>query len=144
MLEVKDKNLSCIKCINCITDDLNKAILEKEWSRYQYTVLERTPSLYTEIINMFKKDDLSAVSFYRLIDQCLESEGSIVSHVNALQHVWGYFGTIATEKEKKTFHRNLERYQQQQVGVATVKNKLKRLAEKYEQDHLTDSYYFSL
>jgi UV DNA damage endonuclease len=144
MLEVKDKNLSCIKCINCITDDSDQAILGKEWNRYKYTVLERAPSLYTEIENMFEKDDLSAVSFYKLIEGSLESPGDIGSYTNALQHVWGYFSTIVTEKEKRTFLRNLERYQKQQAGVDTVKNKLKRLAEKYKQDHLINSYYFLL
>lgn len=35
MLEVKDKNLSCIKCINCIVKGLSLSELEKEWKRYE-------------------------------------------------------------------------------------------------------------
>lgn len=101
MLEVKNKNLSCVKCINCSTDDLDKAMLGKEWNRYKYTVLERSPSSYTQIINMFNKNDgLSVLSFYKLIEESLQSPGDIVSHTNALEHVWRYFSTIATEQEK--------------------------------------------
>ena len=145
MLEVKDKNLSCVKCINCITDDLDRAILEEEWRRYKYTVLERTPFLYTEISKKLETSDgLSPASFYKLIEESFESSGDIGSHTKALQQVWGSFGKIATEKEKRTFHRNLERYQKQRAGINIVKNQLKRLAEKYRQDHLTDSYYFLL
>lgn len=98
MLEVKDKNLSCI---NCVTDGLDNAALEKEWSKYKYTVLEKSPSLYNEIRKMFReKADMSAVSFYKLIEQSLECPGNTESHTNALQHVWGYLSKNVTEKEK--------------------------------------------
>ena len=46
MLEVKDKNLSAIKCINCTTEDQNITRLESEWSKYIYTVLERSQAVY--------------------------------------------------------------------------------------------------
>ena len=40
MLEVKDKNLSAVKCINCTSTDKSIKDLEIEWSRYKYMVLE--------------------------------------------------------------------------------------------------------
>ena len=143
MLEVKDKNLSCVKCINCTTDDLDQAILAQEWRRYKYTVLERAPALYTVIRKGFATGaGLSPVSFYKLIEESLESPGDIGSHTKAFQQVWRSFYKVATEKEKKTFQRNLESYQKQQVGIDKVKKQLKKLAEKYKQEYLTDSYYF--
>ncbi len=45
MLEVKDKNMSALKCINCVSDRGIKA-LETEWARYKYSVMERAPDKY--------------------------------------------------------------------------------------------------
>ncbi|MBP1762744.1 MAG: UV-endonuclease UvdE, partial [Firmicutes bacterium] len=36
MLEVKDKNLSALKCINCISPNQSIKVLEQEWSKYKY------------------------------------------------------------------------------------------------------------
>ena len=44
MLEVKDKNLSAIKCQNATTENKRMALLEKEWGRYKYTILEKSRS----------------------------------------------------------------------------------------------------
>ncbi|MGE0015222.1 MAG: hypothetical protein AB7S83_03420 [Candidatus Methanomethylophilaceae archaeon] len=48
MLEVKDKNLSALKCINCVSDRSIKA-LESEWARYKYSVMKRSPDKYQTI-----------------------------------------------------------------------------------------------
>ena len=40
MLEVKDKNLSAVKCILCTSDTKKIGALEDEWSKYKYSVLE--------------------------------------------------------------------------------------------------------
>ena len=39
MLEVKDKNLPAVKCINATVKDNRIKNLEEEWSRYKYTLL---------------------------------------------------------------------------------------------------------
>ena len=39
MLEVKDKNISALKCINCVSNT-GIGMLEAEWARYKYCVLE--------------------------------------------------------------------------------------------------------
>lgn len=143
MLEVKDKNLSCVKCINCTTDELKDEVLEKEWSKYKYTVLERSLPSYTVIKNMFKgKKHVSAVSFYRLIEKSLETQGDIASYTKAIEHVWEHLYDMATEKEKNTFYKNFDKYQQQQLGIKIIKNQLKKLTIKYKKDLLINSYYF--
>lgn len=145
MLEVKDKNLSCIKCINCTNSNLNINELEKEWSRYKYTILERSHKNYLEIREFLKdKNDFSAISFYNLIEEGLKSEVDTGSFINGALHVWGYFKNIATEKEKTNFHKYLEGYKNKQTSINTVKNYLKKMAEKYEQEYLLNSYYFIL
>ena len=42
MLEVKDKNISALKCINCVSSRGNGELVA-EWARYEYLVLERSP-----------------------------------------------------------------------------------------------------
>ena len=143
MLEVKDKNLSCVKCINCTTPNLNIRELEDEWSKYKYTILERSHNKYKEIRELLKnKKDASALVFYNLLEDGLISKGNNGSYVNALLHVWGYFNKYASEKETDTFFKYLEKFKLEKTGVSTVKNYLKKLAEKYEQEYLLNSYYF--
>lgn len=145
MLEVKDKNLSCVKCINCTDPNLHIYELEKEWSKYKYTILERSHKDYLEIRELLKnKENCSPVSFYSLIESGLESVGDTGSYINAAHHVWGYFKKIANEKEKVNFLKYLERYQINETSISPVKSYLKKLAEKYEQKYLLNSYYFEL
>ena len=145
MLEVKDKNLSCIKCINCTTSDLHINKLEKEWSRYKYTILERSHLDYLEVRSFLKnKDKFSATVFYSILENGLNCEGNKGSFENAAMHVWGYFKQSATGKEKENFFKQLEKYKQDEASIKTVKSFLKKLAEKYEEDYLLNSYYFTL
>lgn len=143
MLEVKDKNLSCVKCINCTTTSLNINELEKEWSRYKYTILERSHTKYLEIRELLKnKSDFSAVDFYTLLEDGLETEGDSGSYVNTLLHVWRHIKNFASDKEKDNFFKYLENFKLQRTGIKTVKNYLKKLVEKYDQEYLLNSYYF--
>lgn len=145
MLEVKDKNLSCVKCINCISTDLNINVLEKEWSRYKYSILEHSHTSYLKIRELLKnKQDVSAISFYNLLENGLNSQGDNGSFVNTALHVWGYFKDKADEKEKVNFFKYLEKYKLNEVGINSVKAYLKKLAEKYDESYLLNSYYFIL
>lgn len=143
MLEVKDKNLSCMKCINCTTDKLNISVLEKEWSKYKYSILERSHGDYLKIRDLLKDKNASiAVDFYKLIESGLASDGNVGSFVNAALHVWGYFKDDATEKESISFFKYLEKYKLGDTGINTVKAYLNRLSQKYKQRYLINSYYF--
>jgi UV DNA damage endonuclease len=55
MLEVKDKNLSAVKCINCTAEQGSIGALELEWGRYKYAVLEKAPDDYRKIRELLKK-----------------------------------------------------------------------------------------
>jgi UV DNA damage endonuclease len=69
MLEVKDKNLSAIKCQNATTANPRPVLLEKEWGRYKYAILERSPAIYQAIRTLLKdKEAYPVQEFYRLID----------------------------------------------------------------------------
>lgn len=143
MLEVKDKNISAIKCINCTT---NKSIkmLELEWSRYQHAVLEKSPNDY-QIIRELLTDKAScpAIDFYRVIEHAYAQESTTGNSVNAALQVLGCFEHMASAREKQRFFSLLQGCHEKGSSVLSFKRFLYKLAEKYEQKHLLNSYYFS-
>lgn len=145
MLEVKDKNLSAVKCINCTTPDNNMKTLAAEWGRYQYKILENSQEAYRKIIGLLaNKDEYPAMEFYTLIEESLCAKPTIGGVMNGAQQVWGYLNEVATEKEKTIFLNQLEGFQQGKVLIKTIKNFLWRMTEKYEIGVLKESFYFIL
>lgn len=142
MLEVKDKNLSAIKCINSTSNKKIK-FLEDEWSKYKYNVLEKSPQNYQKARELLKdKNKYPYIDFYNIIEKSLIEENEIFKTINGVQHVWGYFKNTANEKEKVNFKATLKKYEQGKTSLKTVKNLLKKLAIKYNQQYLLNSYYF--
>ena len=143
MLEVKDKNLSAIKCQNATTTAPKVTLLEKEWGRYKYTILEKSPAVYQAIRTLLKdKEAYPVQEFYRLIDTAFAAEPSPGYAENAAAHVWGYFKKHATETERRQYEKNLSNYRNNTGTLATLKHQLFKLAEKYETDYLLQSLYF--
>ncbi len=143
MLEVKDKNLSAIKCINSISKKKTIKDLELEWSKYKYIILEKDPSAYLEIRNLLKnKSDYPVLSFYNFIENFIQKKEIKDNSINAALHVWGYFKKIALDSEKNKFFRVIERYKQGKTSLLTIKNFLWKLAVKYNETYLLNSYYF--
>ena len=143
MLEVKDKNLSAIKCQNATTENKRIALLEKEWGRYKYTILEKSAADYQAIRTLLKdKSSYPVGEFYRLIEDALAKETQPGAAENAAQHVWGYFKNKATPQERKAFEKSMENYRNGTGSLATVKRQLFKLAMKYEEKYLIQSLYF--
>lgn len=144
MLEVKDKNLSAVKCINSLKEN-SIADLELEWSKYKYCVLEKSPVNYNKIREILKdKESYPVLEFYSIIEESLEKDLNIGNGVNALQHVWGYFKDEADEKEKRRFEKLLLEFQTGDGKLQSVKNHLNKLAVKYNSEYLLNSLYFSM
>jgi UV DNA damage endonuclease len=144
MLEVKDKNLSALKCINCIS---NRGIsaLEAEWGRYKYSVLEHAPAAYQAVRQLLKdKRSYPAIEMYLLIEIALAKEVQLGSAVTAAQHVWGYFCKQASPAEKSRWETALKKYIDGAASLGSVKSVLQKLAFKYDEDYLNYSYYFEL
>jgi UV DNA damage endonuclease len=145
MLEVKDKNLSAIKCSNCIAPEKKIKALELEWSKYKYAVLERSPLDYLEIRKLLNnKSDYPALDFYHIIENALQKETTTGNAVNVAQHIWGYFRNSALPSEKKYFLKLLERYENGEASLKQVKKNLWKMAVKYEQQYLLESYYYEM
>ncbi|HNX14604.1 MAG TPA: UV DNA damage repair endonuclease UvsE [Oscillospiraceae bacterium] len=142
MLEVKDKNLSALKCLNCAS---NRGInaLEAEWARYKYLVLERSAQKYLAVRQLLRdKTAYPAHEMYRMIEASLKAPAAPEAAVNAAQHVWGYFKDKAGPSEKKRFENALGDFVAQKTGIFPVKNLLLALARKYREDYLLNGYYF--
>lgn len=145
MLEVKDKNISAVKCILCTRDHASITALEQEWARYKYAVLEHSQAIYQEIRRLLKdKDAYPVATFYDLVEQSLALPPNAGAFRNAAQHVWGYVSPHATERERTTFARMMDQFDQGATTSEAIKRKLATLAEKYHQTYLLDSYYFAL
>jgi len=144
MLEVKDKNRSAVKCQLCLTAP-NQRLLETEWGRYKYAVLERSPQVYQELRTLLKdKQGDHAFSFYRLVESALALPEDRGRAINALEHVWGYFSDCASTAEQKRYATFLNRYRSGAASLSEGKALLYRLAKSYQQEYLLGSYYFSL
>lgn len=142
MLEVKDKNLSAVKCMNAVGSK-NIKLLEDEWARYKYAVLERSPANYRHIRSLLKdKKAYPVYEFYDLIDEAMSIESVNNVKLNALLHVWGYFKDTVEDREKKNFLKKLDDFNRGNIKIKTLKTILYGFVIKYNQEYLKDSYYF--
>lgn len=145
MLEVKDKNLSAIKCIHCTSLKRNIRVLEEEWSRYKYLVLEKAPNDYKAIRTLLKdKGAYPALTFYQYIEHAFSQEAVLGTSINAALHVWGYFKDMTSLREKERFQKLLEQCKNGDCQIGTVKRYLYRLSQTYQKHYLLQSYYFFL
>ena len=145
MLEVKDKNLSAIKCQNATIAAPKTVLLEKEWGRYKYAILEKSPTVYQAIRTLLKDKEVYTVQeFYSLIDTSFAEEPHPGYAENAAAHVWGYFKKHATDTERKQYEKNLANYRNNTGTLATLKRQRFKIAEKHEVDYLLQSLYFYL
>jgi UV DNA damage endonuclease len=144
MLEVKDKNRSAVKCQLCLNPP-NQRLLETEWGRYKYSVLERSPAVYQAIRELLKdKGGNQTLTFYQMVERALQEPEEKGRVLNALEHVWGYFSALASPAEAKKYAMKRDAYLRGEATLDKVKLVLYRLSEKYRQDYLLGSYYFSL
>ncbi len=144
MLEVKDKNRSAVKCVLCTTPP-NQRLLETEWGRYKYSVLERSPNDYQFIRELLKdKRGDNALVFYQTVERALSLPEDKGRAVNALEHVWGYFSDQSTPAETRKYQTMRDGYLRGATALTQVKRLLYRLSVNYKQDYLLGSYYFTL
>lgn len=142
MLEVKDKNLSAVKCALTLSPGF-PVRLEQEWEQYRYSVLEHSPQTYEAIGRLLQAwAEFSPRHFYTLLEQALGKPAEQNDVVNAALQVWEYLKNAAAPGEQRRFLSVLSRYQSGTVSAASIKNLLFRLAQKYDNRYLLHSYYF--
>ncbi len=142
MLEVKDKNLSALKCLNC-SNERGMRALEEEWAHYKYCVLEHSPQAYNSIRQLLRdKTAYPALTMYHLIERTLTQPILPGNAINASQHVWGYFKENATPPQTKHFLKLTREFTDDSPKHPNIKMYLLRLARIYGIDYLLRSYYF--
>ena len=143
MLEVKDKNLSAVKCINLICNKPHIKNLEKEWARYKYYVLSKDNNIYNSIRQLLKnKNEANALEFYDHIENAISLPEHIGAQINAAQHIWGYINNGATDNQKKRYFSLIDQYQKNQIRSRSLKNHLYKCASIQDQKYLLNSLYF--
>lgn len=140
MLEVKDKDISAIKC-NLLISDMNKklkhVIIEKQWAKYKYLLMERNYNYYKQCSRIVKENG-SIQEFYDYTDEIINLDVEDGSFINTAEHVWGYVKNHATDKEQAHFKKILLDIEHKDK----VKIYLKKLCDKYNAEYLLESYYF--
>lgn len=143
MLEVKDKNLSAIKCILLTTENKKIKFLEEEWAKYKYFVLSNSQQNYNSIRELLKdKSSFEVIKFYEIIENTLDIKLTKKAQINSLNHLWGYFKNNASEKEKKKFFSLLNSYDSDKKTINSLINFLYKLSLKYNIEYLLNSLYF--
>jgi UV DNA damage endonuclease len=118
-------------------------MLEEEWARYKYCILERSPEIYDNIRELLcDKTSYPALKMYRMIEAAFNVPIAAGNAVKAAQHVWGYLEDKASENEKKRFERLLKRFISGEANLKSVKSNLLLLAKEYDGNHLPGGYYF--
>lgn len=72
MLEVKDKNISAVKCTLLTDQSCSIAMLEQEWDKYQYAVLEHSHNDYLAAQKVLQeKEGQPVCRFYAILEHAL-------------------------------------------------------------------------
>lgn len=138
MIEVKDKEISALKCINSLRDNVKTSTRTEQWAKYKYCVMEKNYSFYKECSKIINSDEPMS-KFYCYIDDCLQHPFDEGNFKNTVQHVFGYLKYCATTKEKDKL---LDLMEEEIENTTKIKSELQRLCKKYKIDYLNQSYYF--
>ncbi len=144
MLEVKDKNISALKCMHVI-EGATKEQLQEQWLKYKPLVTERDAAKIWNIEDLLKnavdQKELS-IGFYRLLGQVLSlevtrSQATITANEMAKK-------CIQTPAEDKRIAKRIGEYKQAQIPLIKLKQSIMNLANKHKVKEVLTSYYFML
>lgn len=142
MLEVKDKNLSAIKCIQCLNKKLPYKELVEEWNKYKYVILEASSSIHDELEYRINEQSISPHFLYEQIEEGLTLLKSPDNIILAAKKLYTILSEDLTEKEKTNFTKHLNDVSYFKSSPVTLKNYLYKLSLKYKNDELLNNYYF--
>lgn len=171
MLEVKDKNLSALKCIHLTDANLSLTNIEEEWARYKYYVMSKSAAIYSQVSKIMNEHNLminkyskitfndsklihqcnaninehnreTALKFYEFVEKAQNLPEDRGAQINAAQHVWGYMKKTCTPKDKAHFETLLSDYDSGKKSIDAVKSFLFRETNKQDIYYLQKSHYF--
>lgn len=112
---------------------------QKEWAELKYLIMSKSQTSYQQISQLFRDNtwnEEKEQAFRNNIQLALLSKPAKGALVNAYQHVWGYFKTVATQEEKKQYHQLLANFSMEADLLLPF---LQSLAEKYQVTYLLES-----
>ena len=122
---------------------LGKKIIDEEWAKYKYTIMERSYKAYKEISQGIAGNAYNPEQFMEVINKNLKMNPERSQVINTLQHVWGYFKRVADEEEKAIILKLIEQYKEEKCAADEIKKLLHEYAVKYSVVYLLNSYFFS-
>jgi UV DNA damage endonuclease len=146
MLEVKDKNLSAIKCILITENDVSYETLKAEWERYRYYVYSHSILLYQELDKMFlQRNTLSAIDFYESLEQIYFIPSDTAAEISAATLIWeSYFEENCSITNRNRFIKLINEYRAGKGTLKSLKNHLLKCANIVNDELLISSLYFYL
>ncbi len=145
MLEVKDKNLSAIKCINAIFHNAFAKELEEEWAKYHYYVKSKSARLDQEIRELLRKSrDPVCAEFYQRIEAAISLGEDREAEKDVARHIWKEISPDCTGKERNRYEKLMREYEIGQGSIRPVKHHLFKCAKERKLEDLTNSLYFYL
>ncbi|MHC5228906.1 YbgA family protein [Enterococcus sp. LJL99] len=112
---------------------------QKEWAILKYLILSKSQNDYRQIRKLFQNHSWDAEKeavFQALLQHAMAEPPKKGNLINAYQHVWGYFKTIATLEEKKHYEQLLIAFS---IDTDELKPFLKQLTLKYQESYLLQS-----
>ncbi len=145
MLEVKDKNLSALKCIHAVIEKAPAKRLEAEWERYQYYVLSKDIRAYEMISELLKEKDAQvAMDFYECIERASRLPENTEAELYAARLIWDQLSKDSTASEKKRYDKLMENYSKGLATVDSLKKHLLKCSFLHHKSDLSRSLYFYL
>jgi len=122
---------------------LERKIIDEEWAKYKYTIMERSYKFYKEISQGIASNAYNPEEFMEVINRYLQMQPEKRQVINTLQHVWGYFKRVADGEEKAVIFKLIEQYKEEKCTADEIKKVLHKYAVKYNVVYLLNSYFFS-
>lgn len=141
MLEVKDKNVSALKCMHA-TKGATKEQLQSQWLRYRPLVIERDPKKTWEFEDLLRDAEDGpdvCIAFYSLLESVLALEVSR-SHAEITSNAIAE-KCIQTPSEERRIAKRIAQYAQAQIPLEKLKQSIMTLANKHNVGEVLTSYY---
>lgn len=143
MLEVKDKNVSAVKCMNVLFHENDQSALQREWERYRLRVLEQSPEEYDVLERMaLSAEGFNARVFYMEAERAALHPVEAENAARTAETAWKMVPSTS-EQEYKRFAHACGELRNGRAGTMTVKKLLLRLAREHSVEKLESSLYLA-
>jgi len=140
MLEVKDKNLSALKCLNTVKNDFNAFL--KDFERYKFSLMSKSPLIYNTIKeNTLKGYDIQTL--YSQIENALDQKKD-EGFFYTLLFIKDILKCDMTANQLKKFETYFARVKKGNLSAFALKNYLYSLSVQFDIKEIYESYFFVL